>query len=201
MEREPRPQRLTLAEAAAEDYRAASRILVSFPDQWELVRRMERGDTLLYLAAMPASQERARRDCFYGLLPEINLELTTYRLYSFFQPLPIPSVIVSWNEATGTGRVEEMGDLKIQLRPVGQAQIWKGQTYGVIWECYFHEMGRRAAHWQDELHQFWRAVEEDMGVVKLFTQPHEPTFEQGYTDFLSRLGYAPDPACPEWWSK
>lgn len=201
MEREPRSRILRLAAAASEDYPVASEILVSFPDRWELVQRMDRGDTLFYLAAMPSRQERARRNRFYGLAPEINLELTTYRLYSFFQPWPIPSVIVSWDEATGTGQVERMGDLKIQLRPVGQAQTWKGQTCGVIWECYFHETGRRAATWQDELHQFWRAVEEDMGVARVFTQPHEPTFEEGYTGFLGRLGYAPDPACPEWWSK
>ena len=201
MEREPRSRILRLADAASEDYPAASEILVSFPDRWELVQPLSLGYTLLYLAAMPPSQERARRDRFYGLAPEINLELTTYRLYSFFQPWPIPSVIVSWDEATGAGRVEEMGDLKIQLRPIGQAQIWKGQTYGMIWECYFHETRRRNATWQDELYQFWRAVEEDMGVARIFTQPHEPTFEEGYTDFLGHLGYAPDPACPEWWSK
>jgi hypothetical protein len=201
MEREPRPRTLKLADAASEDYPAASEILVSFPDRWELVQPISLGDTLLYLAAMPPSQEWTRRDRFYGLAPEVNLELNTYQLYKFFQPLPIPSVVVSWDEATGTGRVERMADLKMQLRPVGQAQIWKGQTCGVIWECYFHETGRRAATWQDELHQFWRAVEEDMGVARIFTQPHEPTFEEGYTGFLGRLGYAPDPACPEWWSK
>ena len=201
MEREPRPQTLKLADAASMDYPAASEILVSFPDRWELVQPISMMDTLLYLAAMPPSQEWTRRDRFYGLTPEVNLELDTYRLYRFFQPLPVPSVIVSWDEATGTGRVERMGDLKMQLRPVGQAQTWKGPTYGVLWECYFHETGRRAATWQDELHQFWRAVEEDMGVARIFTQPHEPTFEEGYTGFLGRLGYAPDPACPEWWSK
>jgi hypothetical protein len=151
--------------------------------------------------AIITQRRRARRDRFYGLASEVNLELTTYRLYSFFQPWPIPSVIVSWDEATGMGQVEKMGDLKIQLRPVGQAQIWKGRTCGVIWECYFHETGRRAATWQDELYQFWRAVEEDMRVARIFTQPHEPTFEEGYTGFLGHLGYAPDPACPEWWSK
>jgi len=183
------------------DYPAVSEVMVSFPDQWELVRPMERGDTLLYLAAMPPNQEWTRRDRFYGLAPEVNLELNTYQLYKFFQPMPIPSVIVSWDEATGTGRVEKMGDLKMQLRPIGQAQIWRGPTYGVLWECYFHETRRRATTWQDELCQFWRAVEEDMGVVEIFTQPHEPTFERGYTNFLSRLGYAPDPVCPEWWSK
>ena len=73
---------------------------------------MSLGDTLLYLAAMPPSQEWTRRDRFYGLASEVNLELNTYRLYKFFQPLPVPSVVVSWDEATGTGRVERMGDLK-----------------------------------------------------------------------------------------
>ena len=183
------------------DYPAVSEILVSFPDRWELVQYMSRGDTPLYLAAMPPSQEWTRRDRFYGLAPEINLELTTYRLYSFFQPWPIPSVIVSWDEVMGTAQVERMADLKMQLRPIGQAQMWKGHTYGVIWECYFHETRRRETCWQNELYGFWRAVEEDMDVAKIFTQPHEPTFEQGYTDFLGRLGYAPDQAYPGWWSK
>jgi hypothetical protein len=171
MEREPRPRTLKLADAASEDYPAASEILVSFPDRWELVQPMSLGDTLLYVAAMPPSQERARCNRFHGLAPEVNLELNTYRLYSFFQPWPIPSVIVSWDEATGTGWVERVADLKMQLRPVGQAQIWKGPTCGVLWECYFHETRRRAANWQDELYQFWRAVEEDMGVARIFTQP------------------------------
>jgi hypothetical protein len=201
MEREPRPRTLKLADAVSEDYPAASEILVSFPDRWELVQPISLGDTLLYLAAMPPSQEWTRRNRFYGLAPEVNLGLNTYQLYKFFQPLPIPSVVVSWDEATGTGRVERMADLKMQLRPVGQAQIWKGPTYGVLWECYFHETRRRAANWQDELYQFWRAVEEDMGVARIFTQPHEPTFERGYTDFLRRLGYAPDPVYSRWWSK
>jgi hypothetical protein len=201
MEREPRLPRPKLADAAYKDYPTASEVMVSFPDQWELVQPIEQGDTLLYLAAMPPSQESARRNRFYGLASEINLELTTYRLYSFFQPWPIPSVIVSWDETTGTGQVERMADLKMQLRPVGQAQIWKGQTCGLIWECYFHETGRRETNWQDELCELWQAVEKDMRVTRVFTQPHEPTFEQGYTDFLSRLGYAPDRACPGWWSK
>lgn len=120
MEREPRPRTLKLADAAYMDYPAVSEILVSFPDRWELVRPISLMDTLLYLAGMPPSQESTRRDRFYGLAPEVNLELNTYRLYRFFQPLPIPSVIVSWDEATGTGRVERMCDLKMQLRPIGQ---------------------------------------------------------------------------------
>jgi hypothetical protein len=201
MEREPRPRRQKLADVAAREYPAASEIMMSFPDRWELVRHINGGDIPLYLAAMPPSQERTHHNRFYGLAPEINSELSTHRLYNFFQPWPVPSVIVSWNEATGMGQVERMGDLKIQFRPIGQAQIWKGQNFGMIWECYFHETRRREAHWQNELHEFWKAVEEDMGVAKVFTQPHEPTFERGYTDFLSRLGYAPDPAYPEWWSK
>ena len=162
---------------------------------------MRREDSLLYVAAMPPSQEQARGNRFHGLAPEINLELTTYQLYKFFQPWPIPSVIVSWDEATGTGRVERMGDLKMQLRSIGQAQIWKGQTFGVLWECYLYGARKREANWQHELCEFWQAVEKDMEVARIFTQPHEPTFEEGYTGFLSRLGYAPDPVCPGWWSK
>ena len=199
MEKEPLPSRSKLTEAVRVDYPAASEILVSFPDEWELIERMRREDTPLYIAALPPSVEAPRRDQFYGLPPEINLELTTYRLYRLFQPWPMPSVVVSWNETTGTGQVEQVGDLKVQLRPLGQAQAWWGCTVGVIWECYPHETGR-GDNWQAELTAFWRTVEQDMGAARTFTQPHEPTWEQGYTDFLSRLGYAPAPACPGWWS-
>jgi len=198
MEKEPR---LKLTVAASIDYPAASDILVSYPDQWELIHHLRREDTHLYIAAMPPSQEGPRRDNFYGLSPEINVTLTTYRLYRFFQPWPMPSVIASWDETTGTGRVEGQGDLKIQLQPLGQAQAWFGHTFGVLWECYFHETRRREPNWQDELYTIWQTVEQDMGVAKLFTQPHEPTFAEGYTDFLSRLGYAPSLAYPRWWSK
>jgi len=99
MEREPLPLRLKLRVAASIDYPAASEILVSFPDKWELIHQMRRGDRTLYIAAMPPSEESPRRDHFYGLPPEINLELTTYRLDKFFQPWPMPSIIASLIEA------------------------------------------------------------------------------------------------------
>ena len=40
-----------------------------------------------------------------------------------------------------------------------------------------------------------------MQADKLFTQPHDPAFAEGYTDFLSDLGYQPDSDFPLWWSK
>jgi len=200
MEKEPIPSRAKLVEAAATDYPAASEILVSFPDKWELIQQMRREDTHLYIAAMPSRQQEARLDHFQGLPPEVNLELTSYRLYRFFQPWPMPSIIASWDEATGTGRVLKAGDLEIQLQPLGQGQAWTGQTSGVLWECYLNEAGREA-NWQETLYQVWQAVERDMKVAKIFTQPHEPTFQEGYTEFLDRLGYQPDPQSPGWWSK
>ena len=200
MEREPLPLKLKLRVAASIDYPAASEVLVSFPDQWELIHQMKREDTPLYIAAMPPSQEQPRRDHFYGLPPEVNLELTTYRLYKFFQPWPMPSIIAAWDDTTGTGRVLKAGDRKIQLQPLGQAQVWKGQTFGVLWECYLHET-RRTPNWQETLYEIWQAIERDMKVAMIFTQPREPTFEEGYSEFLSRLGYQPDPESPRWWSK
>ncbi|MFQ5796731.1 MAG: hypothetical protein ACE5JP_17010 [Candidatus Bipolaricaulia bacterium] len=199
MEREPTSLTEKLTTAVAIDYPEASEILVSFTDKWELVHQMGRGDTPLYIAAMPPSKEEPRRDHFYGLAPEINLELTTYRHYKFFEPWPLPSIHVSWDETTGTGRVEGMGDLKIQLNSLGQAQAYYGKEVGLIWEAYFHR-GTEIAEvtWV----AFWEAVERDLGVGKIYTEPHEPTLDQeDYTDFLSRLGYAPDPDNPRWWSK
>jgi len=201
MEKEPLPLREKLRVAAAIDYPAASEILVSFPDRWELVHQMWREDTPLYIAAMPPSHEQPQRDHFFGLPSEINFSLSTYRHYKFFYPWPTPEIIVGWNEMTGTGRVTGMGHFKIHFKPLGDAQVWYGETFGVLWECFFGQAAQATPTWQDELATFWQAVEKDMGVSKVFTQPHEPTFERGYTDFLGQLGYAQDPDYPKWWSK
>ena len=187
--------------AAAADHPTASEILVSFPDQYQLVHSFQRGDILLYVAAFPISHERPRRDNFFGLSPEINQSLTDYRMYKLFEPWPQPLFQVIWDRTQGEGRVVGQTDLKIHLHPLGQAQVWKGETHGVLWECFWHGTRQRQEHWQEELAQFWQVVEEDMGVKKIFTQPHEPTFEEKYTEFLSRLGYAPDPEFEHWWSK
>ena len=202
MEKEPRPQglQLKLTVVASVDYPEASDILVSFPDRWEFVDYLSREDTALYIGAMPSQEERPRSDHFYGLPAEVNRTLTTYRLYKLFRPWPMPRVRVSWDPTTQTGQVEGMSDLKLQLQPVGQAQMWKGQAFGVLWECYLGETGRKA-DWQDVLSRFWQAVEVDMAVERIFTQPREPTFAEGYPDFLRRLGYAADPDYPSWWSK
>lgn len=201
MEREPTSLTEKLTTAVALDYPEASEVLVSFPDKWELVHQLQQEDTRRYIAGMPPRQEEPRPDHFYGLTKEINLEVSTYRLYKMFEPWPQPSIHVSWNEMTNTGRVEGMGDLKIQLYSLGQAQAWYGNQHGVIWECFFHETRRREATWQDDLVEFWLAVERDLAVKKVFTEPHEPAFEDGYQNFLSRLGYAPDLDYPRWWSK
>ncbi len=201
MEREPLPLRPKLRVAVSIDYPAASGILVSFPDKWELICQMKREGTPLYIAAWPPSEEKADPEHFHGLSPEINLELTTYRLYRFFQPWPMPSFTVAWDKAAGKGQVVGGGPLTVQLQPLGQAQTWCGPNYGVLWECYAHETTRRKADWQEMLYEIWQTVEKNMEVGKIFTQPHEPAFEGDYTEFLSRLDYHPDPESPGWWSK
>jgi hypothetical protein len=65
MEKEPLSLRLKLKVAAAIDFPAASEILVSFPDKWELIYQMRRRDTPLYIAAMSPSKESPR--CTFGL--------------------------------------------------------------------------------------------------------------------------------------
>jgi hypothetical protein len=190
-----------LVAAAAEDYPEASKINVSFPDKWKLVHPFTRGDTPLYVAAFPISNERARADHFYGLPAEINKSLTKYRHYRLFLPWPTPIIPVVWDTQAGAGQVVEGGRLEVQLRPLGQAQVWFGEVYGLLWECYLSEGSRQPETWQQELVTFWQAVEQDMGVNKIFTQPLEPTFDEGYPEFLSSLGYAPDPGFERWWSK
>jgi hypothetical protein len=182
------------------DYPAASEILVSFPDQWEFVQSIGEADRRLYVAGLPLSREHPTRHHFAGLPSEINVSLAFYRLYRFFQLWPQPRLLIEWNEQAGQGRVAGYGDLHLQLQPVGQAQVWFGLSHAVLWECYVHQ-NRRSEDWQETLTELWQAVEKDLKVSKIWTLPYEPTFEEGYQQFLTRLGYSLDRENPEWWSK
>ncbi len=195
-----------LITAASRGFPHASEILVSFPDEWELIETLEqrRADRTspLYIAAMPPEHERPSRDHFAGLAPEVNLSLDSYRLYRFFQPWPMPTLIVDWNAYLGKGHVVGQKDVKVQLQDLGDAQTWTGEKAGVIWESFFHSRGREMKDWQEQLAKVWQVVEKSMGVNKILTPDHEPTIEpEAYHDFLERLGYAPEPASARWWSK
>lgn len=192
------PEKLT--ETAAKDYPGAG-IRVSFPDQWQLVHRFQRSNTPLYVAGFPPSHEHPRSDHFLGLSRKINQSVDTYRLYKLFEPYATPVFQVEWNSYIGRGRIIGGQDVQVQLQPIGQAQMWKGKTDGVLWECFLHETRRGGINWKEELTTFWQAVERDMGVKRIFTEPHEPTFTEGYTNFLGRLGYRPNSNDDRWWSK
>jgi hypothetical protein len=197
----PTPSPLKLAEVVAREY-PATEILVSFPDQWELVQQLNQGDHSLYVAKLPPSQEQVRSNHFLGLSPEINRAITEYRMYILFQPWPQPLLHVAWDQAKGEGQVLGEAGLRVQLQPVGEAQVWRGETQAILWECYLYEARQQQPTWLEKLTQFWRIVEADIGVQRVFTQPHDPSFEEEvYTDFLSRLGYAPDPELERWWSR
>lgn len=185
---------------ATRDYPHAE-ILVSFPNEWQLVHTFKRGNTPLYVAGFPPSQERMRSNQFLGLPPEINRTFNTYRQYKLFEPHTTHLFEVAWNTYLGQGQIIGGRGMRVHLQPLGQAQIWKGETYGVLWECFYFPARRGGVNWLDELATFWQAVEKDMGVNKIFTHPREPTIEEGYTDFLSRLGYTPDAEHERWWSK
>jgi hypothetical protein len=200
MEREPRPAIPKLVDIVQRDYPAASEILVSFPEQWEFVQSIGEGDRRLYVAGFPLSREHPTRHHFEGLRPEINITLLFYRLYKFFQPWPQPRLLIEWNEQAGQGRVAGYGNLHLQLQPIGQAQVWFGLNHAVLWEAYLQET-RRRENWQDTLADVWQVVERDLNVSKIFTLPYDPAFEEGYQEFLTRLGYGLDRESPEWWSK
>lgn len=112
----------------------------------------------------------------------------------------MPTVMVDWNPCAGNGRVIGRSELKLHLQPIGQAQAWFGLTDAVIWESYFYQT-RREKGWEQTLAELWGKVEADVRSPKLWTLPHEPTFEKGYPQFLARMGYAQDLYGPEWWSK
>jgi hypothetical protein len=197
----PTPSPLKLVEAVARNY-SATEIVVNFPDQWEVVHQFNQGDRPLYIAKLPPSQERVRSDHFLGLSPEINLSLTEYQMFRLFEPWPQPLLHVAWDQTKGEGQVLGEAGLRVQLQSIGEAQVWKGKPHAVLWECYVYDTRQQQQNWQEELAQFWRIVEKDIGVQRIFTQPHDPSFEEEvYIDFLSLLGYAPDPDFERWWYK
>ena len=200
MEREPTSPIRTLVEVAQQDFPTAEEVLVSFPDQWEFLDVVQHEGGNLYVAGFPIERAFSGREHFEGLPPEINVDLVFYRLYKFFQPWPMPQVVIAWNEHKREGQVLENRGYKLQLQPVGQAQAWFGLTHAILWEAYFAE-SRRFASWENTLVQVWGVVEKDLDVPKIFTAPHEPAFPHGYRDFLTRLGYAPDTDHSLWWSK
>jgi hypothetical protein len=174
---------------------------VSFPEQWEFVQRIKREETAAYVATMPASQEMPQKNHFHGLPPAINESLTTYRQYKLFRPWFSPILTIGWNGSIGIGRVESVDSVYVQLKTAGQAQVWKGESAAVLWECYVLGASQDNLKGHEELRQFWHSVENDIGVTHLFTPPYDPAFENGYADFLSSLGYTADPLTPGWWRK
>jgi hypothetical protein len=147
------------------------------------------------------TREQARADHFVDLPPEISRSLTTYRLYKLFEPWTTHLFQMSWNSYIGQGRIIGGGRTQVELRPRGQAQVWVGDTYGLLWECYLFESEQQQPNWPEMLTQFRQVVESDMVVPTIFTQPHEPDFASDYTEFLSQMGYAPDPNFERWWHK
>ena len=200
MERRRPPVSTPLVEAAAADYPGAE-IVVSFPDAWQLVHRFRQADTRHYVAGMPPSPERPRGDHFLGLPREVNLSLNTYRLYKLFTPRSVPLFHVAWDSRVGQGRIIGASRQRVHLQPLGQAQAWQGETEAVLWEGFLFEPARQREDWPETLAHFWQVVERDLGANRIFTQPHEPTFEAGYTEFLRTLGYTPDPNQERWWRK
>jgi hypothetical protein len=193
-----------LKDAVAADFPGYTEIAVSFPNQWELVQQLRPADGPLYVAGLPRLFERSDSERFYGLPGDINRTLTTYRQYKILQPWPQPTLLVQWDVRSGTRMILRPEDLTVELQPIGQAQAWWGDTYGVIWECYFFSTHLRST-WMGELIASWQAVESDIEVGMIFTKAHEPDFPEGevdYTDFLTILGYSPDPSVDgRWWGK
>lgn len=200
-QRPPLPLSEKLITAANADYPAASEIVVSFPQEWELVQALNISGNPLYVAGMPRSVERSSSDHFYGLSPEINRSLTTYRLYKLFRPRVVPHFQVAWNSYHSEGRIIGGAGTKVHLHPLGQAQIWQGEASAVLWEVYLFDAYRHRPDGLDMLAAFWQAVENDLVVTKILTAPHEPAFAGDYPAFLHDLGYAPDPEFERWWGK
>jgi len=202
VEKEPLPNKEKLVAAIAADYPTASEILIQFPEEWVFTAYLP-GDPPLYVGGW-CQEEPVRSDHFYDLPRQVNENLNRYTFYKFFQPQLTPSLLIAWKEAESRGQVIGFQGAKIQMWPVGQAQVWHGDTYAVLWECYFFSTGRERSGWESRLEEIWRKVEEDVGAKVFYTHSQEPAWPEGrtsYQSFLSRLGYAPSEASPGWWSK
>lgn len=199
---ESRLLRPKLIQAVAADFPHASEILLEFPDEWLLTAHLA-GEPPLYIGGW-THEERVRSDHFRHLPQEVNASLTHYTLYRFFEPWPMPSLLVAWNAGTGSGRVIKPTGFNVQMQALGQAQIWHGDTDAVLWECYYYASGREDTGWEGRLAQVWQQVENDIGARVFYTLPHEPAWPAGrasYQEFLRRLGYAPASQSLIWWSK
>lgn len=191
---------MKLIVAAQIDYPAATEFLVSFADQWELVKTLNRPESHLYVAVLPNEPVEVTRDHFHGLPPEINLALGTYRQYQLFEPWPEYTLGISLEAGAARGSVTGASGFTVVLKPFAEAQVWKGPTVAVLWDCIMREVSR-PSNWLEELTAFWKAVEVDTDVAKIYTLPVDAAFEVGYKDFLIEIGYSPDKTYTDWWSK
>lgn len=198
MEKEARPPVRSLESVVRADFPAASEILVSFPHHWEHIATL-RANGALYIGGFPVDCERPRPDHFPGLPRDVNLALDRHQLFRFFEPRPTPTIIIERSTSARRSAVIGTGDLRMHLHPIGQAQAWNGGADAVLWECYLYE-GYRRGNWVERLADIWRRVETSLSALRIYTPPHEPTFEEGYEEFLMTLGYARDTECPKWWS-
>lgn len=200
MEREPHPTSRKLTEVLQEAYPTAAGVRVSFPDKWEFVETVQHQKTKLYVAGFPIERSFTGREHFEGLGPEINVDLVFYRLYKFFRPWPTPQVNIEWNASQRHGTITDFQGWQVQMQPVGQAQAWFGVNAALLWECYLED-SRREENDPERLASLWRVVEKDVRSPKLYTLPHEPSFDGDYPEFLKDLGYQPDADTQGWWSK
>lgn len=102
-EHEPTHLKPKLRTAVAVDFPTASEVLVSFPDEREVIGSVKRDGLVLYIAGLDTETERPSADHFYGLSPEINMALTHYRHYKLFQLWPMPTIVASFDPFLGVG--------------------------------------------------------------------------------------------------
>ena len=198
MDREPSNHVDKLTAVVAADFPKACDIIVSHPEDWELIHKTWRSSTPLYLSALPADNEAADPDRFGGLPPEINRDLVNHRVYRLFYPwlLPCFSEIGGYRAETPQ---EGERDYRIQLTPIGYGQVWFGTTYGVILECSIVKVAR-GRNWKAELSEIVESIKKDMNVTKVFAEPTLQGWGEDYTEVLTLLGFTPEPNSSTWWS-
>jgi hypothetical protein len=182
-----------LSAAIKENYPAVARIIMPLLDRWEFVHRIDNGVSFLYVASLPVAKFVAEPDEYYDLPPAINLQLHYLKLYSLFQPN------IAGNDTDSLSHpLKQHNGFDVQIVLQGEAKAWFGKNLGIIQHCRVHknsDLDNNVAY------MFWRSVEYDIHVNKIFTPTIGVFWDNNYTQFLSRLGYVMEPKYDGWWSK
>jgi hypothetical protein len=150
-------------------------------------------DFLGAVLGYPVEPELLSRNHFPFIPAEVNLKLCKYRHLTPVQPWPQPSIGVTM---TGDrGHVTGVHSVPVNLKNIGNCQVWYGQDVGFIFEAFLEEPEQARRDFESLINQVWTICEDyliDQGVTQIFTVARDPIFDTAWFEgYLQRRGYQP----------